>query len=411
MDEKDSAPLRVMHHVHLRDGGWGGVERHFAAFLESAATGSALRNYVAENLRGVSAEMAEALRWLAAPAVDLRRWHGVPVPKAGGLRNAWQRRLARAWRVDRVLSWNMMGDTGPARTAHRAGVPAIYWERGSAWFTDESHVQAGFHEAYDLYLANSSASRAMLQQRWNVRAPVKICSPGVPLTFHQPGRLPRRLPKDRPLRVGFAGRLKAFKGGVLAVHALAELLALGWEAELWVAGAGPDAEPMRRASERTGTSASLEMLGKQSDMPAFFEAIDVYLHPALHEAYGLVCAEALTAGVPVVVAGVDGLPEVMADGIDGLCVPATLSLRDFEQLGGDASGVDPLAFDPSTGVIGPPKAAAPAALARAIADVVSDDAEYRRFSAGALAAYDSRFHFDKHMVHLTALLREARRSS
>lgn len=396
-----------MHHVNLRDGAWGGVERHFAAFLEAAAAGSALCNYLAENLRAVSSEMVRSFSYLAEPAVDVRRWRGLPVPKFGGLRSAVQRSRASHWKIDRVLCWNMMGDIGPARIAQRARARAVYWERGSAWFTDAAHVDARFGQAYDLYLANSMASRAMLQQRWGVRAPIAVCSPGVPSAFHRPDRPARALPGDRPVRIGFAGRLRAFKGGVLAVHALAHLRARGLDAELWVAGAGPDGARMQEIAERSGVAASLKLLGKQSEMARFFDAIDLYLHPALREPYGLVCAEALTAGVPVVVAGVDGLPEVISPGVDGLSVAPTLSLTEFDRLGGDASQVDPVTFDPQAGVIGPPRAAEPAALADAIGSLIGDSATYRRFSMAALAAYEQRFHFGKHMNELTALLREA----
>jgi glycosyltransferase involved in cell wall biosynthesis len=56
-------------------------------------------------------------------------------------------------------------------------------------------------------------------------------------------------------------------------------------------------------------------------MALHFQAADVYLHAAHNEVFGLVIAEALACGVPVVATAVDGIPEVFNDGEHGLLVP------------------------------------------------------------------------------------------
>ena len=49
--------------------------------------------------------------------------------------------------------------------------------------------------------------------------------------------------------------------------------------------------------------------------------LDVLVLPSRMEPFGTVLAEAMAAGTPVVASRVDGLPEVVDDGVTGLLVP------------------------------------------------------------------------------------------
>lgn len=402
-DAAPAARLGLLHQINLRHRAWGGMEKHFCRLLQATAMDPQIDNYLVENLHDAADEVGRHLRLLSAPAAEARRLGPLPLPKRPRwVRELRRRRLARRWRVNRVLNWNLFGDLGPLRIARSLGAAAVYWERGAAWYEQPSPPQA-FADGYDLYLANSVASREMLRQRWKVRGEIRICSPGVVHPALQRGA--RSLRADRVLRLGFAARLRAFKGGVLAVHALGTVRAQGLQAELMVAGDGPDRLAMQQQAQRLGIGGHVHFLGSLTEMTAFFGAIDLYLHPALREPYGLAPAEALCAGVPVIAARVDGLPEVVDEGATGYCITPTRPLSGYGAFGGNIGDVYPLVYRPERGVVAEPSFVDPEALADAVVRLAGDPQRYQAMSAAALAAHARKFAFEPHLAALTQMLR------
>jgi len=89
-----------------------------------------------------------------------------------------------------------------------------------------------------------------------------------------------------------------------------------------LAGAGPFESAYRARVQELGCGDLVRFLGFRTDIPDLMSAADILVLPSMAEAFGLVLAEALYVGVPVVATRVGGIPEIVADGVDGLLVPS-----------------------------------------------------------------------------------------
>ncbi len=90
---------------------------------------------------------------------------------------------------------------------------------------------------------------------------------------------------------------------------------------LLVAGRGPLLEHYETMVAGLDIANRVRFLGFRDDLPDLMVASDLFVLPSLAESFGLVLAEALYLGLPVVASRTGGIPEVVDDGVDGLLVP------------------------------------------------------------------------------------------
>jgi glycosyltransferase involved in cell wall biosynthesis len=124
---------------------------------------------------------------------------------------------------------------------------------------------------------------------------------------------------------GFVGRLEIRKGLIdlaIAWREVAKELPNAW---LVITGNGADEVEARAA---VGDTPRVKWLGHRSDVPAVLRSLDVLVVPSHWEGFGLIAAEGLAAGVPVIAARASSLPEIISDGVEGRLVPP----RDPESL-------------------------------------------------------------------------------
>lgn len=122
------------------------------------------------------------------------------------------------------------------------------------------------------------------------------------------------------LTIVFVGQLISQKGVDLLVEAVRRISErTGQPLYLKIAGAGHQ----RSALERLATEVlpgQVEFLGQVEDVPTLFRSADLAVFPSRwQEAFGLVVAEAMACGTPVIASDAGGIPEVVGhDGQVGL---------------------------------------------------------------------------------------------
>lgn len=128
---------------------------------------------------------------------------------------------------------------------------------------------------------------------------------------------------NRPL-IGVVGRLRWEKGQSILIEAMATVVGQIPSALLLVVGDGPDREELQRQATQLGITDNVIWMGSKNTDEVFrlYSIMDVVAVPSIFEGFGLVAAEAMAAGLPVVGSAVDGLAEVIVDHETGRLVPS-----------------------------------------------------------------------------------------
>lgn len=128
-----------------------------------------------------------------------------------------------------------------------------------------------------------------------------------------------RPPTDgAPFPIGFLGRLDPVKRVPDLVEATAKL---GGLVHLHVFGDGPDRPAIERRIAGLGAGAYVTMHGGVARPQDALRRVGLLVLSSEAEGFGLVLIEAMAAGVPVVATDVDGIRDVVDDGVTGTLVP------------------------------------------------------------------------------------------
>ena len=117
------------------------------------------------------------------------------------------------------------------------------------------------------------------------------------------------------------GRLSEQKGHRFLLEALPEILKRFPNLQCLLVGDGELREALQEQAQRLGISTNVRFLGERKDIAEILAATDVYVQPSLWEGVSRALTEALYMKRPVVVSGVNGIPEFVQDGFSGFLVP------------------------------------------------------------------------------------------
>lgn len=121
--------------------------------------------------------------------------------------------------------------------------------------------------------------------------------------------------------IGCAARLVEGKGHDVLVAAAARIVRENPNTRCLLAGDGELEPALREQIGREGMEEHIHLLGRITDMPVFYNALDVLCLPTHREGFGVALAEAMACGTPVVTTDVPPLDEVVLEGKTGLLKP------------------------------------------------------------------------------------------
>lgn len=123
------------------------------------------------------------------------------------------------------------------------------------------------------------------------------------------------------LVVGEVAHLAAHKGQRHLLGAVARLAPDHPDLHVVLVGDGPDRAALEALVAALGIAERVHLLGARGDLPTVLAALDVLALPSTFEGFGIVQAEAMYLGLPVVATSHGGSIEVVDDGVTGYLVP------------------------------------------------------------------------------------------
>lgn len=136
------------------------------------------------------------------------------------------------------------------------------------------------------------------------------------------------------------GRLVAQKGYPYLLEAIPGVLERIPNVTFLLVGDGPMVAELQGLANRLGSSRQVRFLGYRQDAAEIVQASDLFVSATLWESFGLVFAEAMVAGKPVVATDVEPLREVM-EGYEGVAfVPPRNPLALAQAMIGTLSHLD-----------------------------------------------------------------------
>ena len=229
------------------------------------------------------------------------------------------RRLAREWDAPHVAMFHTLADV-------KLGV-------GYSDFEPDARVDAERTLVHDLdrVVVATEHEMHLLGEMYGVPGRnVAVIPPGVDRERFRPrDRAAARaeLGIDREARVLLAaGRIERPKGLDVLIEALGEMTEHDG-VQLFIIGGDDrsrtEVARLRRVAERAGVSDRVRFVGSvtHAQIGTYYNAADVVVMPSRYESFGLVAAEAMASGVPVVASRVGGLASTVADGRTGYLIP------------------------------------------------------------------------------------------
>ncbi len=312
----------------------GGVARSVQSFSDGLRQQGHQVLVVAPIFAGEPAHDPGVLRWPA-----LQHFHhtdfSLPLPAPVGLHAT-----LREFAPQIVHSHHpfLLGDTA-LRIAAERDLPVVFthhtmYERYTHNLPFDSarvrrfaaELAAGYCNLCNAVIAPSATIADRLKKR-GVKVPIEVIPTGIKLEQFAAGkgaacRRRHAIPADA-LLLGYLGRLAPEKN--LSFLAAVVTLFLGQrpEAHFLMAGEGPERAVLLKHFAAAGVAGRVHTLGvlQPAELADAYRAMDIFVFASQSETQGLVLAEAMAAGTPVVAVDAPGVRDIVCDRENGRLLP------------------------------------------------------------------------------------------
>lgn len=203
--------------------------------------------------------------------------------------------------------------------ARRAGIPVVTTEHNIN--TQESRlwtaIKRWMNNYSAVYTAPSEAVASFMKKIYHIPSrSIEVIRHGIDVDMFAVVKNPKW---KEPYRIGMIGRLSEQKGHTIAIDAMNKLTDV--DAKLIITGAGELKDELYQYAQEKRLNARIEWHDPVTDVASVYADCDIVIVPSLWEGLGLVVLEAMASGRCVIGSDVDGIAEIVADGVTGHLVP------------------------------------------------------------------------------------------
>lgn len=251
----------------------------------------------------------------------------------------------------------LLGDTA-LRQAWRMEIPVVFthhtlYERYTHYVPLDSptlkqmaiQLASEYCNLCSEVIAPSESIRGLLRER-GVTCPISPIPTGVDTAFFAAGdgaRFRRRegIPEDA-LVIGHVGRLAPEKNLRFLAEAVGAYLSGDERASFLIVGTGSEGEEMEKILSEPGVGDRVFRAGQltSTDLADSYAAMDLFVFASQSETQGMVLAEAMATGKPVVALDGPGVREIVVDGENGILLPGDADVAAFSRALADLAGDD-----------------------------------------------------------------------
>jgi glycosyltransferase involved in cell wall biosynthesis len=228
--------------------------------------------------------------------------------------------------VDLVHTHGYKADLYGYLAAWRCHKPVVAtchnWVGGTAALGIYNHLDRMALKKFNALAAVSDAVAHRLLAFSVPAEKIKTIANGIDVTAFERAQPLPLLKAEGNTVVGVVARLDLQKGFEYLLHAARELCKTFHDLKIVIVGEGPDRNAIEEMIQQYGLQASVVLAGQQSNMPAVYAAMDMFVLPSLNEGLPMTVLEAMAASKPVIATRVGAIPSVIKDGENGLLVNA-----------------------------------------------------------------------------------------
>lgn len=231
----------------------------------------------------------------------------------------------RIKRIDpsHVIIWNQV----ISLNGKPDSIKAIYYDHGASWELDRNKKTIDFFKKIDGCICVSNASKKMIENRFEHDCNILVLLNKAKHNTYKKDSTNHH--KNTNFTIGCAARLSPIKALGLIPLIAEETKKRGFDFKFIIAGTGEEESALINLIKNKKLENDVLLAGFISNLDDFYNNLDVYISTSAHETCSLACIEAMSFGLPIISANIDGQPEIISNNNTGFCISPTMTMDEY----------------------------------------------------------------------------------